>query len=62
MARFKTTISFGEVQVGFAVGRNKKESKLFACKHILEAMVPTLYNDWLNAHRPGINLIGEMQN
>lgn len=40
MARFKTTIRFGEYDVGFAVGRNKKLSKLNACKHILLAMVP----------------------
>ena len=57
MARFKTTISFGEQEVGFAVGRNKKESKLNACKHILLAMVPLLYNDWLQAHQPGAQQI-----
>ena len=57
MARFKTTISFGEQEVGFAVGRNKKESKLFACKHILLAMVPNLYKEWLNAHQPSHHLM-----
>ncbi len=50
MARFKTTIRFGDYDVGFAVGRNKKLSKLNACKHILLAMVPHLYSDWLEAH------------
>ena len=50
MTRFKTAISFGDNEVGFAVGRNKKESKLNACKHILEAMVPILYEDWQKAH------------
>ena len=46
-ARFKTTICFGEKEVGYAVGPNKKKSKLNACKHILQAMVPHLYEDWL---------------
>ena len=46
MARFKTTIEFNETEVGYAVGRNKKESKLNACKHILIAMVPLLYDHW----------------
>ena len=55
MARFKTTISFGKDAVGFAVGRNKKESKLNACKHILHAMVPNLYKEWLKAHQPGLH-------
>ena len=53
MTRFKTAISFGDNEVGFAVGRNKKESKLNTCKHILEAMVPILYEDWQKAHLPG---------
>ena len=53
MARFKTTILFGPNEVGYAVGRNKKQSKLNACKHILQAMVPTLYADWLATHQPG---------
>mmetsp|Transcript_5118 Transcript_5118/g.6281 ORF Transcript_5118/g.6281 Transcript_5118/m.6281 type:complete len:109 (+) Transcript_5118:327-653(+) len=53
MARFKTTILFGEREMGYAVGRNKKQSKLNACKHILEAMVPLLYQDWLATHQPG---------
>ena len=52
-ARFKTTMTFGDKPVGFAVGRNKKESKLFACKHILTAMVPKLYKEWLKYHQPG---------
>jgi len=34
-ARFKTSIFFSSVKVGCAVGRNKKQSKLNACKHIL---------------------------
>ena len=46
MARFKTTIMFHDVQVGYAVGRNKKEAKLNACKHILLAMCPNLYQKW----------------
>ena len=53
MARFKTTILFGPKEVGYAVGRNKKQSKLNACKHILQAMVPLLYQDWLASHQPG---------
>ena len=54
-ARFKTTMTFGGKEVGFAVGRNKKESKLFACKHILMAMVPNLYKEWLKHHQPGLH-------
>ena len=51
MARFRTTVCFGDAkQVGFGVGRNKKESKLDSCKNILKAMVPLLYQDWLTAH------------
>jgi len=56
MARFKAILKFGEVEVGYAVGRNKKESKLNACKHILQAMVPHLYKDWLENKR-GISTV-----
>ena len=51
LARFRATMKFGSKVVGFAVGRTKKESKLNACKHILEAMEPLLYKDWLAERR-----------
>ena len=53
MARFKTTMKFDQHEVGYAVDRNKKLSKLAACKHILHHMVPNLYRDWLETHKPG---------
>jgi len=53
MARFKTTIEFNGTEVGYAVGRNKKDSKLNACKHILIAMVPQLYEHWKHNKQQG---------
>lgn len=51
MARFKTTIEFDGKEVGYAIGRNKKESKLNASKHILMAMCPQLYEDWQRSRK-----------
>lgn len=51
MARFRTTIEFDGKEVGYAIGRNKKESKLIACKHILMAMCPQLYEDWQRSRK-----------
>ena len=39
--------------VGFAVGKTKKIAKLNASRHILQAMVPELYEEWQRAQAPG---------
>lgn len=57
LARFETTIKFGQNVVGYAVGRTKKDSKLNACKHILDAMVPLLYKDWLAERKINISQV-----
>ena len=50
LGRFKATLSFNNTVVSYAIGENKKESKLNACKHALTGMVPELYEDWQKEH------------